>query len=240
MLARHNEAGGAESLQNQTGATLFFLKPDAVIRPYVGARILKEILNHSFLPDSFQRIKLSRSFLADIHYAAHMGKFFFEWLVDYVSFSPIVAIIFRGESVAEELRHLLGPTFPEVAAKEDASSLRARYGIYGGVNASHASDSELAANSEIANWKSRGYLKHDSRALNKVESYVEKYIDFPFVDSVRYRELCQILKANPREERPIRKRFLNLLSSEIRDNSIEIVERFADLLVKNCLMYRKS
>ncbi|MHA1590858.1 MAG: nucleoside-diphosphate kinase, partial [Candidatus Njordarchaeales archaeon] len=70
---------------------VFFLKPDAVLRRYVGARTLKALIDKigglKFL--SFEEMIVDKEFLAEQHYMEHKGKFFFEWLVDYTSCAPI-------------------------------------------------------------------------------------------------------------------------------------------------------
>ncbi len=218
--------------------TLFFLKPDATIRPYVGARIMKEILDSGFVPVAFQELDLERDFLINHHYAVHKGKFFFDWLIRYVSLHPAVALIIEGNDIIPELRRILGPTFPEKAALEAPNSMRARYGIFGGVNGCHASDSENAAASEIASWHSRGYLKPAGNATQLAQSYIEEHIDSPYIDSIRYRELSQMLASNPVTKPLVHEKFRELLTEETRKNGSRLIEAFADSLVMNSLLGR--
>jgi len=218
--------------------TLFFLKTDATIRPYVGARILKEILDASFEPLAFQELKLSVDFLSNYHYAIHKGRFFFQWLLDYVSLFPTVALILQGSDTILELRRILGPTFPEKAAIDAPNSLRARYGIFGGVNGCHASDSETTAASEILTWQTHGYLRSSADATHRAESYVDDNLDLPYVDSMRYRELSNAIVGNPDEKADVRNKFLSLLKQEVHKANSQVVHQFAESLVANSLLGR--
>jgi len=219
--------------------TLFFLKPDATIRPYVGARILKQILDSPFNPLAFQRVALSKQFLTDFHYSIHKGKFFFDWLVDYISVYPVVAVILQGDDVIEQLRRILGPTFPENAATEAPNSMRARYGIFGGVNGCHASDSLETAAREIVNWQANGFLREDSNAKKRTEEYVSQHLDSPYVDSLRYRELSQSLVKDSSAKSSVRGSFVGLLKREAaEDADRSTLEKLADSMVVNCMLGR--
>ena len=97
----------------KTVRIVFFLKPDAVIRRYVGARVLKTLINEvsdlKFL--SFIEMNPSKDFLADQHYAEHKGKFFFDWLVDYTALGPIYFIMIEASrDMIANIREVLGPT----------------------------------------------------------------------------------------------------------------------------------
>ncbi len=118
--------------------TLVFLKPDAVVRRYVGARTLKIFLDNGIEFKAFRIFKPTKSFFANEHYGIHKGRFFYTWLIEYVTSGPIAAAIATGDNVIETVRTLLGATVPEDALP---GTIRGRYGIFGGINVVHASDS---------------------------------------------------------------------------------------------------
>ncbi len=210
---------------------VFFLKPDAVIRRYVGARTLRTLIDDiselEFL--CFEEIYADRDFLAEQHYLEHKGKFFYDWLVDYVASGPIIVSIIRTrEENVENIRKILGPTLPEKAAVEAPNTIRARYGIMGGVNVAHASDSLESAARESSLWVSYLEKKHDIRiaeanpgsVLRKVELFVDKYIDFPTIDSVRYRELLRLVVDDVQKRGYVEGKICRLLEIETEDKYV--------------------
>ncbi len=85
--------------------------------------------------------------LAKQHYAEHVGKPFFNGLVEYISASPIVAAVFEGHNAIAAVRQTFGATNPLNAAP---GSVRADFGLQTGRNLVHASDSPASAKREIA------------------------------------------------------------------------------------------
>ena len=88
--------------------------------------------------------------LVEEHYDFLKGRPFFPWLVDFMSALPVVVGRLEAESGAlERMRYELGETrIPEARP----GSLRERYGIGGGVNVLHLSDSPDAGTREVALW----------------------------------------------------------------------------------------
>ncbi len=228
---------------------VFFLKPDAVIRRYVGARVLKTLLEgiESIKLLTFEKILVDKSFLADLHYSEHKGKFFFDWLVDYTAVAPIYFIMIEGnEEHVEKIRTLLGPTIVQKAIVEAPATIRARYGIYGGVNVAHASDSVSSAIRESNIWES--YLRdklglmigETEEVIRRIENYIDSYIDYPIIDNRRYIELSKRLSNHPEEKESIRQKFIELLSKETDQEFLQghpnKVEEFAEILVRNALL----
>ena len=91
--------------------------------------------------------------LLDQHYAEHVGKPFFEPLVEFMSSGPVVAIVVEGERVIEAFRSIAGTTDPTTAA---AGSIRGDLGRDWGLrvqqNIVHGSDSLDSAEREIGIW----------------------------------------------------------------------------------------
>jgi len=230
---------------------VFFLKPDAVIRRYVGARTLKVLIDR--IPEieflCFEGMYAERDFLANEHYVEHKGKFFYKWLVDYISSAPILFSIVRvSEEDVATIRRILGPTLPEKAAVEAPTTIRALYGIMGGVNVAHASDAVDTAKRESEIWMR--YLKEKQgldiekadpkNVLSTIQSYIDKYIDYPIIDSIRYREILTDLKAGRIERENAELKITSLLNKETEDRFIKgkITEVLARITIDSVLLRR--
>jgi nucleoside-diphosphate kinase len=88
--------------------------------------------------------------LIESHYDFLKGKPFFPWLVDFMSALPLaVGRVTASGEVLEQMRHNLGETR---IAQSRPGSLRERYGIFGGVNCLHLSDSPESGSAEVARW----------------------------------------------------------------------------------------
>jgi len=215
---------------------LFFLKPDAVSRRYVGARLLTELAKLNPKVIAFQSLRIPRPFLADVHYRVHKERFFFSWLLDYVCCGDVAAAVLEGDDLIAAVRDLLGPTQPEKAALQSPNSLRARYGVFGGVNCAHASDSKETGVAEVANWRSLLNLKDDINAGKLLEGYISKYIDGPCVDSIRYRELSVAITQGSLSPEKAKSKFMTLLQSESTDVPKDVVQSLAGVMVSNCTL----
>lgn len=125
--------------------TLAIIKPDAVAARNMG-EIISLIEKNGFDIIRMQKMHLSpdqvRSF-----YAIHRDKPFFEEIVDFMSYGPIVVMVLEKENAIEDWRKLMGATDPAKAAE---GTIRKKYGESIGSNAVHGSDSPQAAAVEIA------------------------------------------------------------------------------------------
>ena len=88
--------------------------------------------------------------LIESHYDFLKGRPFFPWLVDFMTALPLAVgrVTASGEAL-EQMRHDLGETR---IAQSRPGSLRERYGIYGGVNCLHLSDSPETGSAEVKRW----------------------------------------------------------------------------------------
>src|SRR5215471_10933736 len=85
--------------------------------------------------------------LIESHYDFLQGRPFFPWLVDYMTALPlVVGRITASADALEGMRYDLGETR---IAQSRPGSLRERFGIYGGINCFHLSDSAEAGASEV-------------------------------------------------------------------------------------------
>jgi nucleoside-diphosphate kinase len=80
------------------------------------------------------------------HYGEHLGKPFYEPLMEFMSSGPVVALIVEGESAIEGVRALAGKTNPLEAGP---GTIRGDFATITRENLIHASDSEASAEREI-------------------------------------------------------------------------------------------
>ncbi len=222
---------------------VFFLKPDAIIRRYVGARTIKEILSiEGVKPLAFIPLKLDPKFLEEKHYAEHKGRPYFEWLVRYNSMIPVILMILEisSEEIIGKIRDLLGPTLVQKAVRQAPGSLRGRYGVYGGANVAHASDSKESAEKESEIWieyiKKLGYELNEKKAREDALKYVEKYIDYPIIDNMRYVEEVESYLRGEKSMEEVKKKMVELLLKETDEEfrkRVDLLENLAEEILIN-------
>jgi nucleoside-diphosphate kinase len=125
--------------------TLILAKPDAVVRGLAG-EILARFERRGYAILGLKLMQVTKE-QAQRHYAEHEGKGFFADLVDYITGSPIVAMVIEGEDAIEGCRSTIGATNPIKAAP---GSIRGDYGQTIGRNLAHGSDSPASAEREVA------------------------------------------------------------------------------------------
>lgn len=132
-----------------TEKTLILVKPDGVRRGLVG-EILGRIEDKGYTIDAL-RMLTADSQILEKHYAEHIGKAFYQPLVEFMMSGPIVAVVASGERVIEGFRSLAGVTDPTVAAPGTIRGDLARdQGTKVLQNLVHGSDSAKSAAREIA------------------------------------------------------------------------------------------
>ena len=119
------------------------IKPDAVRAGHIGS-ILKMINDAGFVIRAMKFTKLS-SKKAEIFYAVHRERPFYEELVSFMSSGPIVAAILEKSNAVEDFRKLIGATDP---AEAKPGTIRVLYAKNVGENAVHGSDSDENAQIE--------------------------------------------------------------------------------------------
>jgi len=87
---------------------------------------------------------------AEIFYAEHRGKFFYQRLISFMTSGSMIAFILSGNNAIVNWRELIGPTHIERARNIAPNSLRAKYAFSDTRNAFHGSDSTDTAKSEIS------------------------------------------------------------------------------------------
>lgn len=124
--------------------SLVLIKPDAVQRGLAGT-IISRLEKEGMKPVALKMLHMDDA-LARRHYAIHEGKPFFEGLIDYITSTPIIAIVFQGKDAVEVIRKTMGATDP---TKAEAGTIRADFGTDIQNNAVHGSDSVETAKKEI-------------------------------------------------------------------------------------------
>jgi nucleoside-diphosphate kinase len=131
-----------------TEKTLILVKPDGVRRGLVG-EVISRIESKGYSIDALRMLQAD-SALLEKHYAEHVGKPFYEPLVEFMMSGPIVAIVASGNRVIEGFRSLAGATDPTVAAPGTIRGDLARdQGTKVLQNLVHGSDSPESAAREI-------------------------------------------------------------------------------------------
>jgi nucleoside-diphosphate kinase len=124
--------------------TFLMVKPDGVLRGLIG-NIINRLENKGLKLVAMKMVHIS-SDLAARHYEEHVGKPFYEGLINFITSSPIVAMVWEGDDAVEIARTMIGATDPRKAA---AGSMRGDLAVFTGKNIVHGSDSLNSAKREI-------------------------------------------------------------------------------------------
>jgi nucleoside-diphosphate kinase len=125
--------------------TLILVKPDAFARNLTG-EIIARFERKGLRIAALTHMTMTRE-LAERHYAEHVGKPFFEELVEFITSAPLVAMVLQGEQAVRAARQVIGATNPLEAA---TGSIRGDFAIQTGQNLVHGSDSAESAARESA------------------------------------------------------------------------------------------
>ena len=124
--------------------TLILVKPDAFERGLTGEVIARfERKGLQLVALKLMQVDVR---LAETHYAEHKSKPFFPELVEFITRSPLVAIVLEGEGAVEAARQVIGATNPIEAAP---GSIRGDFATEITFNLVHGSDSASSAEREI-------------------------------------------------------------------------------------------
>lgn len=127
--------------------TLSLIKPDGVENNHIG-EILHLYEQAGLTIKALKMIKINKEF-ARQHYIDLKEKPFYKELVDFISRSPLVALILEGENAVNTVRNVNGSTDPK-EAKE--GTIRHKYASGKTENTVHGSDSIEHAKREISMW----------------------------------------------------------------------------------------
>lgn len=133
-------------MAEQTGNLTFgIIKPDAVRAGKMGY-IIQRIINDGFRIRALKMLHLTLK-EAEGFYAIHRERRFFAGLTEFMSSAPCVVMVLEKGGAVKAWRDLMGATDP---AKADDGTLRKEFGLSVGENATHGSDSEANAATEIS------------------------------------------------------------------------------------------
>lgn len=127
--------------------SLVLVKPDAVQRGLIG-EIIKRLENRGLLLVGAKFLLVPVE-LAENHYSIHKDKDFYEGLIQYITSSPVMAMVWEGPQAVKAIRQTMGSTNPTDA---EAGSIRHDYGLMIGRNLTHASDSVENGINEVNLW----------------------------------------------------------------------------------------
>jgi nucleoside-diphosphate kinase len=127
----------------RTDLTFTIVKPTAFKNNYLGPII--EIFNRNgFKICGLKLIKISKE-KAEVFYKEHLGKPFFDGLIQYMTSGPVVVAVLQKENAVADFRELIGNTDP---AKANFGSVRKMFAEDKQANAVHGSDSNESAQRE--------------------------------------------------------------------------------------------
>ena len=134
-----------------TERTLILVKPDGVRRGLVG-EVLRRVEAKGYTLVALDLRTPTVELLAE-HYAEHVGKPFYEPLVQFMSSGPVAAVVAEGERVIEGFRALAGATDPTAALPGTIrGDLGRDWGLPVQQNLVHGSDAPGSAAREIGLW----------------------------------------------------------------------------------------
>ncbi len=117
--------------------TFTMIKPKAVSKGYMG-NIIAKIIEGGFNVKALKYTRLTKE-QAEMFYAVHKERPFYNGLTDFMSSGPIIAAILEKDNAIEAYRNYIGATNPEDAAE---GTIRKLYGTNIEANAVHGSDSD--------------------------------------------------------------------------------------------------
>jgi nucleoside-diphosphate kinase len=127
--------------------TFIMIKPDGVQRNLVG-EVIRRFETKGFKLVGLKFLSVSKE-LAEKHYGVHKERPFFAGLVQFITSSPVVAMVWEGDGVVASARNLIGATNPLTSPP---GTIRGDFGVSVGRNLIHGSDAIETAQYEIALW----------------------------------------------------------------------------------------
>jgi len=124
--------------------TLLMIKPDAVAEGRAG-EILALVEKNRFSIRRLAKTQFSRE-RAELFYAVHKERPFYQDLVAYITSGPVVAIEIEADDAVTRIREFIGATNP---ADARPGTVRYMFGKSLQNNAVHASDAAESAQKEL-------------------------------------------------------------------------------------------
>jgi nucleoside-diphosphate kinase len=124
--------------------TFLMVKPDGVKRALIG-NVISRLESKGLKLVAMKMMQISPE-LAARHYGEHLGKPFYDGLIDFITSGPVAAMIWEGDDVVEMVRTMIGATDPKKAVP---GTMRGDLAVFMGKNIVHASDSPESAEREM-------------------------------------------------------------------------------------------
>lgn len=127
--------------------TFLMVKPDGVQRGLIG-EIVRRFEQKGLQLVAAKLVQVSRE-QAERHYVEHVGKPFFDNLINFITSGPVFAMVWQGDQVIALSRTMIGKTNSLEALP---GTIRGDYAVHTNLNLIHGSDSPESAEREIANF----------------------------------------------------------------------------------------
>ena len=124
--------------------TLIIIKPDGIQRQVAG-QIISRLETRGFKLVGAKLIHITKE-LANELYSVHQGKPFLKGLVDFISSSPALVMVWEAEGIIEIFRKMMGATF---GCDAETGTIRGDFSCGKRFNLVHGSDSVESAQREI-------------------------------------------------------------------------------------------
>jgi len=142
--------------------TFLMVKPDGVQRNLIG-EVVSRFEKKGFQLVGAKLMVISKE-LAEKHYGEHKERPFFGELVDFITSSPVFAMVWQGEGVIATARTMMGATNPQESAP---GTIRGDYGVQVSQNIIHGSDSPESAEREINLFFNEEEITAYDKTINK-------------------------------------------------------------------------
>lgn len=140
--------------------TFLMVKPDGVQRGLVG-EVISRVEERGLRITALKMLTIHKE-MASEHYQEHVGKDFYEGLIEYITSGPVVAMAVWGDNAISIVRDMVGETDPNDASP---GTIRGDYALNIGRNIVHAADSKESAERELNIF----FKDSDYQEYNRVE-----------------------------------------------------------------------
>jgi nucleoside-diphosphate kinase len=142
--------------------TLVLVKPDGVQRGLAGD-IIGRIERSGLRISALKLVHMDRA-VAERHYAEHVGKPFYEGLVEFITSGPVVAMCVDGPNAIASVRRLMGATDPQDSGP---GTIRGDLAVEIGRNLVHGSASLEDAAREVEIFFTAAEIVEYERAVDR-------------------------------------------------------------------------
>ena len=142
--------------------SLVLIKPDGVQRGLIG-EVIGRLERRGLRMAGAKFMQVSRE-LAEEHYAVHKGRPFYDGLIEYITCSPVMAMVWEGPNAIASIRQMMGATRPWEAAP---GTIRHDFALEVNYNITHASDSVENGVIESNLWFKEGEIVSWGRDIDK-------------------------------------------------------------------------